>query len=102
VRELANTLERAAILADDEHIQPAQLAVPGRLAGAPVEPTPPPSPPAQPATASAPAAGKTIAELERDAIAASLTRHDGNRTRVAEELGIGVRTLYDKIKRHGL
>ena len=95
VRELANTLERAVILAEGDRIEPAQLAVPGRLPVA----TPAPTPAAAP---SATEEGKTIAELERDAIAASLARHDGNRTRVAEELGIGVRTLYDKIKRHGL
>ncbi|MEM6995345.1 MAG: helix-turn-helix domain-containing protein [Myxococcota bacterium] len=43
-----------------------------------------------------------MTEVEREAIAASLARHQGNRKLVAAELQIGVRTLYDKIKRFGL
>lgn len=91
VRELANTLERAAILADKDEIDATTLfAMPG---GEP--------PPVRDPTA-VPAAGRSMAELERGAIEASLRRHDGNRKRVAEELEIGVRTLYDKIKRYAI
>ncbi|MCA9637502.1 MAG: helix-turn-helix domain-containing protein, partial [Myxococcales bacterium] len=39
---------------------------------------------------------------EREAIEAALRHFDGNRTKAAEALGIGVRTIYDKIKRYGL
>ena len=45
---------------------------------------------------------RPLVDLERDAIAAALRYFTGNRTRAAEALGIGVRTLYDKIKRYDL
>lgn len=90
VRELANTLERAAILADGDEIDETTLfAMPGGEGSVPRK-------------TAAPAAGQSMAQLERDAIMASLRRHDGNRKRVAEELEIGVRTLYDKIKRYAI
>ncbi|MBI3271514.1 MAG: sigma-54-dependent Fis family transcriptional regulator [Planctomycetes bacterium] len=86
-------------------------------------PTPPPapafspaSPPAStlaaapsPATATAaqnpeavPPGSLTLDELERRHIVAALTRNGGNRLRTARALGIGERTLRDKIKRWGL
>ena len=40
--------------------------------------------------------------VERDAIAASLHRHQGNRTHTARELGIHRSTLIRKLKRYGL
>jgi two-component system response regulator FlrC len=56
---------------------------------------------ASPATAAA-SPVRTLAELERDAIVQALEQHEGNRRRAAEQLGIGVRTLYDKLKRYDL
>jgi DNA-binding NtrC family response regulator len=47
-------------------------------------------------------AGMTMAEVERAAIAAALDKTRGNRRRAAEQLGIGERTLYRKIKEYGL
>ena len=48
------------------------------------------------------AAGMTVEEAERALIAATL-RHTGfDKTRTAAMLGIGLRTLYRKIKRYGL
>ncbi len=92
VRELANTLERAAILADGDRIEPQHLVMPGTplstLAPAPAPTSPGPA--------------RTLAQLEREAIVQALDRCDGNRRRAAEELGIGVRTLYDKLKRYDL
>jgi DNA-binding NtrC family response regulator len=46
--------------------------------------------------------GMTMAEVERAAIQAALQEHRGNRRRAAEELGIGERTLYRKIKAYHL
>jgi transcriptional regulator with PAS, ATPase and Fis domain len=43
-----------------------------------------------------------LAQLERSAIHEALGRHNGNRRRAAEELGISERTLYRKIKEYGL
>ncbi|HVS19706.1 MAG TPA: helix-turn-helix domain-containing protein, partial [Planctomycetota bacterium] len=47
-------------------------------------------------------AGRSLAELERDLIAANLELAGGNREKAAAILGIGERTLYRKIKEYGL
>jgi two-component system, NtrC family, response regulator AtoC len=83
VRELGNALERAAILADGDVIRGADIAAPAR------------------ADRSA-SSGSTMEEIERDAIRRALDGVGGNRRLAAEKLGIGVRTLYEKLKRHGL
>jgi DNA-binding NtrC family response regulator len=46
--------------------------------------------------------GKTMEDLEREAIAAALASVDGNRRKAAELLGIGERTLYRKISKYDL
>ncbi|HWU86676.1 MAG TPA: helix-turn-helix domain-containing protein, partial [Kofleriaceae bacterium] len=45
---------------------------------------------------------KPLAELEREAILHALEVVGGNRRRAAELLGIGERTLYDKLKKYGV
>jgi len=84
VRELANALERAAILADGEVLGLPLLG----LGGLP--------------TAAPEAGDGSLAEVERAAIERALRAEGGNRRRTAERLGIGVRTLYDKLNRYGL
>jgi two-component system, NtrC family, response regulator AtoC len=81
VRELRNALERAAILADGEVLRGADIAAPARRVEGPG------------------AAGHTMEEIERDAIRRALDEVGGNRRLAAEKLGIGVRTLYEKLKR---
>jgi two-component system response regulator FlrC len=91
VRELANTLERAAILTDGEVIEPDHLWLdPSSEPGADVI-----------ATGDS-GEVRTLAELERAGIIRALDATDGNRRKAAELLGIGERTLYDKLKRHEL
>ena len=83
VRELGNALERAAILAEGDVVRGDDLHV----------------------TMAAPLAelgGSTMEEIERGAIERALSESGGNRRRAAERLGIGERTLYDKLKRYGL
>ncbi|HEV2132026.1 MAG TPA: helix-turn-helix domain-containing protein, partial [Longimicrobiaceae bacterium] len=46
--------------------------------------------------------GMSMQDLERQAIEVALRRVHGNRRKAAEELGIGERTLYRKIKEYGL
>jgi DNA-binding NtrC family response regulator len=46
--------------------------------------------------------GMTMEELEERAIRAVLEESGGNRRKAAEQLGIGERTLYRKIKKYGL
>jgi two-component system, NtrC family, response regulator HydG len=41
---------------------------------------------------------RTLAEVERDYIAAALRALGGNRAKAAEKLGIGAATLYRKLK----
>jgi two-component system response regulator FlrC len=84
VRGLRNTLERAAILADGGPLDPAFLSE--RPVGA----------------ATSLSIGGTLEDLERQAIVAALAAADGNRRQAAERLGIGLRTLYDKLKRYAI
>jgi len=46
--------------------------------------------------------GMTMADMEKAAIEAALRQSNGNRRKAAEELGIGERTLYRKIKAYRL
>jgi len=46
--------------------------------------------------------GKTMADMEREAISAALLHSRGNRRRAAEMLGIGERTLYRKLKEYDI
>jgi DNA-binding NtrC family response regulator len=46
--------------------------------------------------------GMTMADVERTVIEAVLDTHGGNRRRAAQELGIGERTLYRKLKEFGI
>jgi two-component system, NtrC family, response regulator AtoC len=89
VRELANALERAAILADGAAIDAEHLWLEDAGASAT-------------ATKSAQNLVRPLVDLERDAIVAALAQVDGNRRQAAELLGIGERTLYDKIKKYGI
>jgi two-component system response regulator HydG len=52
--------------------------------------------------ASASLAGRSLTELERQAIADTLAETEGNREKAARILGIGERTLYRKIKEYNL
>ncbi len=44
--------------------------------------------------------GHTVAEVERDLIIHTLSRHDGCRTRAADVLGLSVRTLRNRIREY--
>ena len=46
--------------------------------------------------------GMTMSELEREAIVATLRDVDGNRRKAAEQLGIGERTLYRKLREYDI
>jgi two-component system NtrC family response regulator len=107
IRELANVIEHALVLCDDlplsvEHL-PARLgaALPhataaaktaagtvaeatGGLVAPPVAATPPRKP-------------DSLRDLEMRAILEGLERNHGNKARTAEELGISLKTLYNKL-----
>jgi two-component system response regulator AtoC len=90
IRELRNVLERAAILSDDGIVRADHLLLEPAIAPAPAAAAPPPA-----------GAGK-MEDLERAAIHHALAETGGNRRQAAERLGMGLRTLYDKLKRYGL
>jgi two-component system NtrC family response regulator len=84
VRELANVVEHALILCDSLPIRPEHL--PRRFA-APRGTTLP----------LRPAETLNLRDLEMQAIRDALDRHHGNKPKAAEELGISVKTLYNKL-----
>ena len=83
VRELENALERAVALARSDRIDADDL--PSEVGAAP---------PAIDVTGEV----RTLAEVERDYIAAALRASGGNRAKAAARLGIGAATLYRKLK----
>lgn len=101
VRELENVLGRAVINMNrgETLVRPGHLPALGRReeqrdAPREVEGLPPAW------------EGKTLAQLkdhwERQVLAAALSRASGSRTRAAVMLGISLRTLYNKMEKHGL
>ncbi len=90
VRELANIIEYACIVASGPWIHATDL--PCRL----TEATPPSE------QAEAVSTGKTLQELERSAILSAYQRHRGKRKAIAAELGISERGLWNKLKEYNL
>jgi two-component system NtrC family response regulator len=92
VRELANVIEHAMILCDELPIRPEHL--PERLASR----RPTAAMPRPVATLSLSDSGpRSLRELELRAIRDALARHNGNKPKAAEELGISIKTLYNKL-----
>jgi DNA-binding NtrC family response regulator len=91
IRELANAIEHALVLCDElplalDHL-PARF---GGLRPGPAAADPQPAP-------SAAVRPESLRELEMRAILAGLERNKGNKVRTAEELGISLKTLYNKL-----
>jgi two-component system NtrC family response regulator len=103
IRELANAVEHALVLCDDLPLSLGHL--PARFAAlCPAEAVSASIPlPAAPASAPA-GAGRgrpeSLRELEMRAILQGLERNKGNKARTAEELGISLKTLYNKLHQH--
>lgn len=90
VRELANTIEYAGIVASGEWIRPKDL--PYQFTNA------------RPGLGEVERvlAGKTLQELERLAIETSYRANAGKRSAMVSELGISPRGLWNKLKEYGL
>lgn len=83
IRELQHTIEKAVILAEKNVIRATDLFIrPGKAVSFSEAPK--------------------LGEVERKAIEAAITQHDGNLTAAAEQLGVSRQTLYNKLKRFNL
>jgi transcriptional regulator with PAS, ATPase and Fis domain len=92
VRELENVIERAVVLAQGPIIGMEDL--PPELQGQ--------EPVSRPEHHFVLPADATLAQIEREAIVQTLQRHAGNRQVAARVLGIGLATLYRKLKGYNL
>jgi len=93
VRELENAIERAVVLSRSSHIGPDDL--PAAVRRAANDPTLQNRPPIHFEV------GQTCEQLEREAIRRTLDAVDGNREAAASILGIGLATLYRRLKEMG-
>ncbi len=84
IRELKNVMERAMILADDDIIKPEHLPYEIQKQN------------------SASANSLSLADVEKNHIQKVLQHTNGNKTKAAEYLGIGLTTLYRKIEEYGI
>jgi transcriptional regulator with PAS, ATPase and Fis domain len=94
VRELENEVERLVVLAGDAPIISADLLSPRIRQWTPVE-----EPAREPETGSLPAA---VEALERRMIGAAMRRHNGNKTRAAEDLKVSRRNLIRLVQKYEL
>ena len=89
VRELENSIERAAVLSAGDTLQPSDFETQGRAASAGasggVEPL-----------------HVAVERAERAAIVAALAQANGNRRTAAQLLDVSLRTLFYKIDRYGI
>jgi len=83
VRELENTIQRAVILCGERRIGPEHVVLEEAVL---------PSPTA--------AGARTVAQMERELILATLARLDGNRTHAARALGVSVRTIRNRLREY--
>jgi two-component system, NtrC family, response regulator HydG len=87
VRELRHTIERAVVMSDGPVLRPEDLsfsaATHGFMENNEVETL-------------------DLEEIERKAVSKALSKHGGNISRAAEELGISRKSLYRRIEKYGL
>ncbi|MCP3101161.1 sigma-54-dependent Fis family transcriptional regulator [Myxococcus sp. K15C18031901] len=86
VRELGNALERAVALCEGSRVEREDLPEEVRAAPPSLVPTGNP---------------RRLEDMEKEYILAVLAQNAGNRARTAEQLDIGVATLYRKLKQYG-
>jgi transcriptional regulator with PAS, ATPase and Fis domain len=89
VRQLQNAIDRAKILADDDHIRVDNLP-PEIVASATERPVVPSS------------GDVDLDTLTRQHIVTTYSRHGGNKARTARALGIGRRTLYRLLEKYAI
>jgi DNA-binding NtrC family response regulator len=83
VRELVHAVERAVIMAANSQVQLADVLIERRAVAEQVPEL-------------------NLEALEKTAIRQAITKHAGNLSKAAQELGLGRTTLYRKMAKHGL
>jgi transcriptional regulator with PAS, ATPase and Fis domain len=94
IRELKNTIESAAVIAEDGYIEPAQLS--GKITGIFQQ---------QPAEFKIPTNSpldERLKEIEKGIIIEALRKTGGIQVRATELLGISQRSLWHRIKKHNI
>jgi two-component system response regulator HydG len=94
VRELENVIERAVILLPDEHITEKEL--PATIVDSYAEKSDWVAPPQPVAT------NRSLEEVEKETILATLEDSGGNKSETARRLGINRKTLHKKLKDYGI
>ena len=89
VRELKHTIERAVIMAEDTILAPSDIVF-----SAPNTP--------RPSSESLGVDTLNLDDIEQAAVRKALSKHGGNISRAAEELGISRKALYRRIEKYGL
>ena len=95
VRELENAIERAVILLTGEHITEKQLPLNITKNYPDLSTSPIAVAPLMDGT-------RSIEEIEKEAILATLKVSGGNKSETARRLGITRKTLHNKLKNYGL
>jgi transcriptional regulator with PAS, ATPase and Fis domain len=94
IRELKNTIESAAVIADNGYIEPAQL--PGNISGAFNTQSDEVSLPTKASL------DDRLREIEKSLIIEALRKTGGVQVRATELLGINQRSLWHRIKKHNI
>jgi two-component system response regulator HydG len=94
VRELENAVERGVILMTGDHITERELPLNVLQQKA--------SATAVPAQSQVPAGERSLEEIEKEAIVATLAASGGNKSETARRLGITRKTLHNKLKQYSL
>lgn len=95
VRELENAIERAVILLTGEHITEKQLPLNIVKKWSDLDPSAAPA-------ASPPDGTRSLEEIEKEAILATLKATGGNKSECARRLGITRKTLHNKLKSYSI
>ncbi|HEY1381471.1 MAG TPA: sigma-54 dependent transcriptional regulator [Gemmataceae bacterium] len=103
VRELANVMQHALILSNGQRILPEHFPhtvrsgkSQGRMIAGTITPAAAPDQPAAPPPAGDPER-RTLRAIEMEHILRTLEKNRGNKPKTAEELGISLKTLYNKL-----
>ena len=97
VRELANAMEHALIIAGGGRITPEHLPHTIRHPHPATLPMKPHAPGI--AAPAGPSAARTLSEIEMEHVLRVLDKHGGSKTAAAAELGISLKTMYNKLNK---